>query len=121
MTQQPRDSWAGGYLLRDSDEVITRGRRVFIVRKVRSRQSLVGRLEWDGTIAGFVGYVLVKAVEELIAKRSPFMTVAVLSYRNSRLGGRIRVIHKEKRLDPEEAEARVAALVELVDDGVFDR
>jgi hypothetical protein len=100
---------------------MARDRWVFIVRKVRSREALVGRTDWDGTIGGFFGFLLVKTVEELVAKRSPYMTVAVLSYRNRRIGGRIRVVHKEKRLGVEKAEVRFAALVERVNEGFFDR
>ncbi len=78
----------------EHDVRVVRQGCVYWVRVVKRGQPLRWDLSWDGSIGGFVAFLLVGwLLERWWASRSDW-TVGVLCHRDS-FWGRLRVVHKE--------------------------
>jgi hypothetical protein len=104
----------------DHDIRIDRDGFIFYVRGVKIGEPFRATISWDGSLAGFL---LTPALKVLAAAaRQPVSTwkVGVLRMKNRKLGGRIKIVHRERLPRGTSPTARIAELAERVDAGDFD-
>ncbi len=64
---------------------------------------------------------VIKGLAALFLSRMGTWKVGILRYKDRKLGGRIRVIHKETLPPGQEPRQRIVQLVRAVNDGTFDK
>jgi hypothetical protein len=112
--------WMLPFTPHEHDVRISRNRWVFYVRGVKVGEPFRGDATWDGTLVGLVMTPIIKGVAALFWSRMTTWKVGILRYKDRKLGGRIRIVHKETLPPGQEPYERIAALVRAVNDGSFD-
>lgn len=104
----------------DHDVRLERNGSVYYIRGVKRYEPFRGDATWDGTLGGLVMLLATVIAAHLLWRSQDTWKVGVLHYQPSRLGGRIRLIHKERLPRGEQPDPRIQQLVEGVQRGDYD-
>jgi hypothetical protein len=104
----------------EHDVRIARAGWIFYVRGVKRGEPFLGRVTWDGTLAGLVMMPVVKAAGVLFHRRAKTWKVGVLRVRDRKMGGRVKVLHKESLEVGDDLLVRIDVLANDVRNGRFD-
>ncbi|WP_157181154.1 hypothetical protein [Actinopolymorpha alba] len=106
---------------RDHDVCVARGGWIFYVRGVKVGEPFVGNLTWDGSLVGLILLPIMKGAAFLFWGRVKTWKVGVVRVKDTKWGGRIRVVYKERLTAGQSPNLRIAELVAAVNDGTFDK